>query len=88
MRQIPAKRPAVRLNKGGAGGARKQGVPFHIHGAGYSEPIHGRKVWFLTPPDRRPPFDPEETTLTWIRKHLTALADSPGFLQCTVRPRR
>mmetsp|Transcript_40040 Transcript_40040/g.67150 ORF Transcript_40040/g.67150 Transcript_40040/m.67150 type:complete len:350 (-) Transcript_40040:276-1325(-) len=64
----------------------RTGVPFHIHGAGYSEPIHGRKTWFLTPPDQRPTFDPEETTLTWMKKHYATVAQTPGFLQCTLYP--
>ena len=34
------------------------GVPFHGHGPGWSEVLHGRKRWFLYPKDERPPFDP------------------------------
>jgi hypothetical protein len=63
----------------------RSGVPFHVHGAGYSEPVHGRKRWFLLPPNVRPPFDPNETTLTWVNKNLERTSKLRGFLQCTVR---
>jgi hypothetical protein len=31
-------------------GGRGSGVPFHTHGPGWSEVLHGAKQWFLVPP--------------------------------------
>ena len=41
------------------------GVPFHFHGPGFAEVIHGAKRWFLYPFEERPEFDPDRTTLEW-----------------------
>jgi hypothetical protein len=41
------------------------GVPLHIHGAGFSETIIGRKRWWLSPPKPKPAFDPNATALEW-----------------------
>eukprot|EP00892_Ulva_mutabilis_P010741 jgi/Ulvmu1/8039/UM004_0276.1 len=42
------------------------GIPFHIHGHGYSEVIHGGKRWLLFPPEHKPPFDPDEPVASWL----------------------
>jgi hypothetical protein len=47
-------------------GAAGSGVPFHVHGQGFSEVIHGAKRWFLYPPSHRPPFDPDQSVLAWL----------------------
>jgi hypothetical protein len=61
-------------------------VPFHTHGAGYAEPVHGRKRWFLTPPTVRPAFHPDQTTLTWLRTHHADVRSAtPSLVECTVR---
>lgn len=65
------------------------GVPFHIHGAGYSETLVGRKRWLLYPPDRRPPFDPDESSLTWVvrwRDGAPDIAAHGAPLDCTIGP--
>ena len=79
---------AVSLSFGLAGPG--SGVPFHIHGAGYSEPLVGRKRWLLYPPAQRPAFDPDESTLAWVRRRLSGgaqqqLPPAPP-LECTIGP--
>ncbi|XP_051825109.1 jmjC domain-containing protein 8 isoform X2 [Antechinus flavipes] len=61
------------------------GVPFHWHGPGYSEVIFGRKRWFLYPPEKRPDFHPNKTTLSWLRDTYPALPITERPLQCTVQ---
>ncbi|XP_074053181.1 jmjC domain-containing protein 8 isoform X3 [Macrotis lagotis] len=61
------------------------GVPFHWHGPGYSEVIFGRKRWFLYPPEKRPDFHPNKTTLAWLRDTYPTLPVTERPLQCTVR---
>uniref|UniRef100_A0A7S4KQQ8 JmjC domain-containing protein n=1 Tax=Guillardia theta TaxID=55529 RepID=A0A7S4KQQ8_GUITH len=43
-------------------GGSGSGVPFHVHGPGFSEVLWGRKRWFLMPKGVQPDFDPDETT--------------------------
>ncbi len=84
-------------------------MPFHTHGAGYSETIVGRKRWYgaatwrntaaeqltrnrdrlLYAPGKKPPFDPDESTLAWLRRWQSgapefALHGAP--LDCTLSP--
>jgi len=42
-------------------GGPLSGVPYHIHGPGWSESIYGRKKWFLSPPMFVPVFNGNET---------------------------
>lgn len=65
-------------------GAPGSGVPFHVHGPGFAEALVGTRRWFLTPPDRKPAFDPERSTLAWLGS--TDLAGVPGLIDCVVRP--
>jgi hypothetical protein len=52
------------------------GVPFHFHGPGFGEAVHGRKRWFLTRPEIRPQFHPNETTLQWfLQKYPTVIEE-------------
>lgn len=62
------------------------GVPFHWHGPGYSEVIHGRKRWFLYPPDQEPHFHPNYTTLSWLTNTYPNLPLEEAPLECTIRP--
>lgn len=32
----------------------------------FAEVLHGYKRWFLTPPDYKPIFNPDETSFYWI----------------------
>lgn len=61
-------------------GGRNSGVPFHTHGPGWSEVVHGAKQWFLVPQEYRheghshsaprsshfSAFDPNASMLQWI----------------------
>ena len=48
-------------------GGRFSGVPFHTHGAGFSEVLHGRKAWFLYPPGPEPrAVDGDAPSLRWV----------------------
>ncbi len=65
------------------------GVPFHIHGAGYSETLFGRKRWLLYAPSERPPFDPNASSLSWLRAWQagdTRIASHGPPLECTIEP--
>ncbi|GMH36190.1 hypothetical protein BSKO_04058 [Bryopsis sp. KO-2023] len=50
-------------------GPSGSGVPFHIHGHGFNEVVHGRKRWLLYPPDHMPPFNPDASSAHWL-KHV------------------
>lgn len=69
-------------------GASASGVPFHVHGHGFSEVIHGRKRWLLYPPAHRPPFDPDASSALWLRDTLPALVgrDAQLLRDCTIGP--
>ncbi|XP_068193699.1 jmjC domain-containing protein 8 [Antennarius striatus] len=62
------------------------GVPFHWHGPGYSEVIYGRKRWLLYPPDQKPDFHPNRTTLSWVAETYPHLPEDKTPLECTIRP--
>lgn len=48
-------------------GGSQSGVPFHTHGPGFSEMLHGRKRWLLYPPSLEPPgWDPDASMSSWI----------------------
>ncbi|KAJ8908961.1 hypothetical protein NDN08_005661 [Rhodosorus marinus] len=51
-------------------GAKNSGVPFHVHGRVFAETIVGRKRWLLLPPGRRPKFDGEKSTASWLTTNL------------------
>ncbi|XP_075873100.1 jmjC domain-containing protein 8 [Nelusetta ayraudi] len=62
------------------------GVPFHWHGPGFAEVIHGRKRWFFYPPDQEPHFHPNSTTLSWLNHTYPHLCQQEAPLECTVHP--
>lgn len=47
-------------------GGKLSGVPFHFHGGGFSEVIHGKKRWWLH--KDKLPFNGNETQLQWLEK--------------------
>jgi len=63
----------VSLSFGVAG--RDTGVPFHFHGPGFLQQLHGRKRWFLYPPHSKPDYHPNETTYHWVQHTLPRLVD-------------
>lgn len=81
----------------GLGGDRS-GVPFHFHGAAIGEVLHGRKRWFLYPPNSNPHgigesstlpfphFRPDLTQLQWMVDVYPHLAPHELPLQCTLAP--
>jgi len=73
------------------------GVPFHVHGDGFSEVIHGRKRWFLYPPGAEPAlpefagqresfFRPDASTLQWVLDVYPRLPPSARPLECVLGP--
>ena len=70
-------------------GASGTGVPFHVHGPGFSEVLWGRKRWFLTHKDEKPDFSPDETTLMWLRTRYYSIMQSDfrgKLFECTIGP--
>ena len=71
---------------------KNSGVPFHGHGPGWSEVLHGRKRWFLYPrDDARTPseivhFDPDASQLQWLSSVYPTLQPSDRPIQCTIKP--
>jgi len=64
------------------------GVPFHFHGPGFAETLHGRKRWFLTPPppQKPPEFNPNMTTLQWFLEDYNRVSQQIDISECTVSP--
>eukprot|EP00995_Heteronema_vittatum_P011879 NODE_764_length_1187_cov_349.498243_g543_i0.p1 GENE.NODE_764_length_1187_cov_349.498243_g543_i0~~NODE_764_length_1187_cov_349.498243_g543_i0.p1 ORF type:complete len:313 (-),score=82.19 NODE_764_length_1187_cov_349.498243_g543_i0:168-1106(-) len=79
-------------------GASGTGVPFHIHGGGFSEVFHGRKRWLLYPAGHEPTltnfakfskapfFDPDESSLQWMRGTYPTLAAKDMPRECVIEP--
>ena len=64
-------------------GGKGTGVPFHFHGPGFQQMIHGRKRWYLS--QEKPKFDPNETTIHWAIERR--YKDKQPFLyECTLYP--
>uniref|UniRef100_A0A914CBP2 JmjC domain-containing protein n=1 Tax=Acrobeloides nanus TaxID=290746 RepID=A0A914CBP2_9BILA len=79
---VPDHEPALSFGIAGAG----TGVPFHFHGPGFAEVIHGSKRWFLQPFDERPEFDPDKSTLDWYLNDYPKLPEEKKPLECLLRP--
>lgn len=71
-------------------GGKHSGVPFHFHGPGWSEVLHGRKRWFLYPRSKNHNitglFDPDQTMLDWTQQVLPTLTGDDRPLQCVIQP--
>jgi hypothetical protein len=66
---------------------RNSGVPFHEHGPGWSEVLHGRKRWFLYPRDDPAPlYDPLTSTYEneWLREAYPTLSPEQKPIECTL----
>jgi len=61
------------------------GVPFHFHGPGFLQVLHGRKEWYLYPPDSHPLFHPNESTYFWYSNVLPTLKEAPTH-RCILEP--
>ena len=62
------------------------GVPFHFHGPGFAETMHGRKRWFLYAPQYKPNFDPDESTLKWLVEDYPKMKNDGLMLECILEP--
>jgi len=79
---LPRHKPALSFGVAGPG----SGVPFHFHGPGFAEAVHGRKRWFLTRPDEQPEFHPNKTTLQWFLEDYSRVSKEVELFECTIRP--
>jgi len=80
---LPDKTPAFSFGVAAVG----TGVPFHWHGPGFAEVIHGRKMWFLSPPDLEPKFHPDLPTLHWLLNDFNTIPEEdPKPSICTIEP--
>ncbi|CAI5445384.1 unnamed protein product [Caenorhabditis angaria] len=80
--ELPDHLPALSFGIAGAG----TGVPFHFHGPGFAEVVHGSKRWFLYPYEQRPKWNPDETTLEWYLNDYPNLAREDLPLECEMKP--
>ena len=80
--ELPGHTHALSFGLAGPG----SGVPFHFHGPGFAETLHGRKRWFLTPPDIQPEFNPNKTTLQWLQEDYDRIAAEIELHECTLGP--
>jgi hypothetical protein len=63
------------------------GVPFHEHGPGWSEVLHGRKRWFLYPKDITAPlFNPLASQWEWVHDAYPTLSPDQKPWECTLYP--
>eukprot|EP00472_Partenskyella_glossopodia_P002916 CAMPEP_0197523392 /NCGR_PEP_ID=MMETSP1318-20131121/8332_1 /TAXON_ID=552666 /ORGANISM="Partenskyella glossopodia, Strain RCC365" /LENGTH=265 /DNA_ID=CAMNT_0043076069 /DNA_START=128 /DNA_END=925 /DNA_ORIENTATION=+ len=67
-------------------GAHLSGVPFHMHGPGFSEVLSGSKRWFLYPRGMVPEFDPEKTTLNWFYERYEEQREKGHLYECVISP--
>uniref|UniRef100_A0A915DI89 JmjC domain-containing protein n=1 Tax=Ditylenchus dipsaci TaxID=166011 RepID=A0A915DI89_9BILA len=79
---VPGHEAALSFGIAGAG----TGVPFHFHGPGFGEVIHGSKRWFLLPFEQRPEFDPDKSTLYWYLNKYPTLSANKIPLECLLQP--
>ncbi|VDM64214.1 unnamed protein product [Angiostrongylus costaricensis] len=79
---LPDHSPALSFGLAGAG----TGVPFHFHGPGFAEVVHGSKRWFLYPYEHRPDFEPDESTLEWYLSKYPLLPKEKLPLECLLKP--
>jgi len=79
---LPRHLPALSFGVAGPG----SGVPFHFHGPGFAEAVHGRKRWFLSQPDDRPNFHPNKTTLQWYLQDYPSVKKEMKLYECTIHP--
>jgi hypothetical protein len=77
-----ARAPALSLGAG----AHLSGVPFHQHGAGFSESLHGAKRWLFSGDAPPPRFLPNATAAYWLREVLPTLsaAERARVCECVV----
>mmetsp|Transcript_27449 Transcript_27449/g.35987 ORF Transcript_27449/g.35987 Transcript_27449/m.35987 type:complete len:278 (-) Transcript_27449:317-1150(-) len=76
------KEAALSFGVGGVG----SGVAFHTHGPGFSEVLHGRKRWYLYPPDYSLEWDPDATQVSWLNEVYPHLPENQRPLECTLYP--
>ena len=74
----------------GIGGAGS-GVPFHLHGGGWSEVLHGAKHWYLfdlSIGSTYPQDDPQQSQWDWTLNRYPRLTneEQQALHECTIRP--
>jgi hypothetical protein len=62
------------------------GTPFHFHGPGWAEVLHGRKRWFMYEKDAEiPAIDRSLSTLQWVVQEYPQLANTTDRpLECVL----
>eukprot|EP00941_MAST-03F_sp_MAST-3F-sp1_P001999 g1999.t1 len=78
-------------------GGKFSGVPFHTHGPGWSEVLHGRKRWFIVPhvfgedPKKQfSDFDPEKSQMQWVEEKYETfgqqgtLSEGHNLYECVI----
>jgi hypothetical protein len=58
-----------------------------VEGPVFAEVIHGKKLWFLYPPEADvPPYDPLETSLRWFVHNYPQLSVDRLPQRCALEP--
>ena len=65
-------------------GGKLSGVPFHFHGGGFSEVMHGRKRWWLYKDKIQ--FNGNETQLQWLHKFYPKVTNNKNIVPTTSQP--
>uniref|UniRef100_A0A914Y539 JmjC domain-containing protein n=1 Tax=Panagrolaimus superbus TaxID=310955 RepID=A0A914Y539_9BILA len=79
---VPNHDPALSFGIAGSG----TGVPFHFHGPGFAEVLHGSKRWFLQPFNKRPYFNPDKSSLDWYLNEYPKLKSHERPYECLMKP--
>jgi ribosomal protein L16 Arg81 hydroxylase len=46
----------------------------------------GRKRWFFYPPDHKPQFNPDKSTLHWMLESYEDFKNDPLLMECILEP--
>lgn len=64
-------------------GGKHSGVAFHTHGAAFGETIIGKKMWYLSPPSKRPTFNSSTSQLDWTLS-FSSMESNKDVAKCLV----
>ena len=60
-------------------GGKGSGVQWHVHGPGWSESLKGRKHWVMYEFNKKPNFDPDNTSYHWMYYEYPKISTNSGI---------